>query len=102
MIQFHDDPTLEELLRDPITQAIMAADGVDPRKLEAMMRFTAGAIGWRSGASAAALLDAVARFDRSSVGEPSPPSDVLQDTVYGHGPGSRIRPRQSSRRSGAQ
>jgi hypothetical protein len=102
MIQFHDDPTLEELLRDPITQAIMAADRVDPRRLEAMLQFMAGAIGSRSGASAAALLDAVARFDRGAVGEPSRPSGGLRDTACGHGSGSRIRPRQSSRRSGAQ
>jgi len=27
------EPTLTELLADPIVQAIMAADGVDPKKL---------------------------------------------------------------------
>ena len=32
------EPTLEEILASPITQAVMAADGVDPRELEAMLR----------------------------------------------------------------
>jgi hypothetical protein len=32
------EPTLEEILASPITQAVMAADGVDPRDVEAMLR----------------------------------------------------------------
>ena len=34
MTRFYDDPTLEELLGDSMTQAIMKADRVDRRKLE--------------------------------------------------------------------
>jgi hypothetical protein len=30
--------TLEEILSSPITKAVMAADGVDAREVEAMMR----------------------------------------------------------------
>ena len=63
MIQSHDDPTLDELLGDPITQAIMTADRVDPPQLEAMLRSIARAVGGRSGASATALVEAAsARF----------------------------------------
>jgi hypothetical protein len=50
MIHFHDDPTLEELLGDPITQAVMTADRVDPRELKAMLASIARAIGRRQGA----------------------------------------------------
>ena len=32
------DPTLAELLNDPITRAVMRADGVNPRDLEACLR----------------------------------------------------------------
>src|SRR5262245_35837457 len=31
------EPTLREALADPIVQAVMLADGVDPRELEAML-----------------------------------------------------------------
>ena len=34
----HREPTLEEILSDSIIQAVMAADGVDPRELEAVLR----------------------------------------------------------------
>ena len=46
----HDDPTLDELLGDPITQAVMIADRVDPRALAAMLRSMAREIGGRPGA----------------------------------------------------
>jgi hypothetical protein len=52
MTKFHDDPTLDELLGDPITQAIMHADRVDPAKLEAMLRSLARAVAGRSRTSA--------------------------------------------------
>ena len=52
MTRFHDDPTLDELLGDPITQAIMRADRVDPPKLEAMLRSLAREVAGRSRASA--------------------------------------------------
>jgi hypothetical protein len=38
MTRFHTDPTLNELLDDPVTKAIMKADRVDPQKLEATLR----------------------------------------------------------------
>jgi hypothetical protein len=31
------EPMLDEILSDPIVVALMAADGVDPRELEAMV-----------------------------------------------------------------
>jgi hypothetical protein len=34
----HHEPTLEEILSEPIFRAVMDADGVDPRELEAMLR----------------------------------------------------------------
>jgi hypothetical protein len=34
----HREPTLEEMLSDSIIQAVMAADGVDPQELEAVLR----------------------------------------------------------------
>ena len=33
----HREPTLEEMLSDSIVRAVMAADGVDPQELEAML-----------------------------------------------------------------
>lgn len=38
MIRHQREPTLEEMLSDSIIQAVMEADGVDPRELEAMLR----------------------------------------------------------------
>jgi hypothetical protein len=32
------EPTLEDILSDPIVMDVMAADGVDPQKLEAALR----------------------------------------------------------------
>ena len=32
------DPSLSEALSDPVVRAVMAADGVDPRKLAAELR----------------------------------------------------------------
>ena len=32
------EPTLEDILSDPIVRVVMAADGVDARKLEATLR----------------------------------------------------------------
>jgi hypothetical protein len=82
MTRFHDDPTLEELLGDPITQAIMHADRVDPPKLEAMLRSLAREVAGRSRASATALIETEgARFDRSAVGPLSRPAGVSQDTT---------------------
>jgi hypothetical protein len=35
------EPTLEEILSDPTVRAVMAADAVDPRELEAMLEAVA-------------------------------------------------------------
>jgi hypothetical protein len=48
MIKLQNDPTLDELLGDPMTRAIMSADRVDPLKLEAMLRSLGRQIGGRS------------------------------------------------------
>jgi hypothetical protein len=34
----HREPTLEQMLCDPIVRALMDADGVDPHELEAMLK----------------------------------------------------------------
>jgi hypothetical protein len=38
MIGYHREPTLEEILSDSVTRAVMEADGVDRQELEAMLR----------------------------------------------------------------
>jgi hypothetical protein len=82
MSKFHNDPTLDELLGDPITQAIMRADRVDPPKLEAMLRSLAREVAGRSRASRTALVQTEgARFDRSAVGAFSRPVGVFGDTT---------------------
>jgi hypothetical protein len=39
----HYEPTLDQILSDPIVKALMEADGVDPDELAAML----ARIGWR-------------------------------------------------------
>jgi len=53
VVQIHEptllhEPTLRETLADPIMQAVMRADGVDARELEAMLM---GVLARRGGAS---------------------------------------------------
>ena len=38
MIWCHREPTLKDILSDSIVRVMMAADGVDPQKLEATLR----------------------------------------------------------------
>jgi hypothetical protein len=38
MIWYHRELTLEEILSDSVTRAVMEADGVDRQELEAMLR----------------------------------------------------------------
>ena len=38
MIWYHREPTLEEILSNSVTRAVMEADGVDRQELEAMLR----------------------------------------------------------------
>ncbi|MBV8776919.1 MAG: hypothetical protein JO258_06965 [Alphaproteobacteria bacterium] len=52
MICYPRDPNLTEALNDPLVRAVMAADGVDARKLAAELREVA---------------DRLNRFDRSLV-----------------------------------
>jgi hypothetical protein len=40
MIWRHREPTLEDILSDPIVTALMEADGVDRQELEAMLKET--------------------------------------------------------------
>lgn len=44
------EPTLEDMLSDPIVVALMDADGVDPRELEAMLRDVGRTLGANRGA----------------------------------------------------
>ena len=46
-----DDLTIDDLLRDPMTQAIMQADGVDPSELETMLRVLAARLARPAGQS---------------------------------------------------
>jgi hypothetical protein len=46
----HREPTLEEMLSDPIVRALMDADGVDPHELEAMLKEVARTLGAARGA----------------------------------------------------
>lgn len=43
MRTYIEEPTLAGALADPLVQAVMAADGVDPKKLEAMLMSVAEA-----------------------------------------------------------
>ena len=84
MTNIHDDPTLDELLGDPITQALMRADRVDPLALAAVLRAVAREIAGRSGGSATALF--AAERDRRLR-----PMGAYRDTASGFVPGSRAR-----------
>jgi hypothetical protein len=42
MARSYDELTIDELLSDPVTHAVMKADGVDPSALAAMLRAMAG------------------------------------------------------------
>ena len=55
MICYPRDPSLSEALADPLVRAVMAADGVDPRKLAIELR---------------AVADRLNRFDRPLVANP--------------------------------
>jgi|tagenome__1003787_1003787.scaffolds.fasta_scaffold20117898_2 hypothetical protein len=38
MITCHEEPTLDEMLSDPVIEAVMAADGVDAGDVETLVR----------------------------------------------------------------
>jgi hypothetical protein len=91
----YEDPTLCELLTDPLTQAVTKADRVDPAKLKAMLRSVAREFAGRSpsaGGSAAALVKAEsAEYERASFDELMQPIAVYRDTARGWVSGSPIR-----------
>jgi hypothetical protein len=84
MTKVHDEPTLDELLGDPMTQALMNADRVDPLALAAVLRSVAREIAGRSRGSATALV--AAERDRCLR-----PMGACQDAASGFVSGSRAR-----------
>jgi hypothetical protein len=82
MTKAHDEPTIDELLGDPMTQALMHADRVDPLELANLLASVAPDIAGRSGGSAAALV--AAERDRRLR-----PMGAYQDTASGCVSGSR-------------
>jgi hypothetical protein len=76
---FFRDPTLDELLGDPLTQAMMHADRVDPPALAAMLRTLAREISGRSGGTAAA--PATAQGAHSAVGRLGRPIGAFKDAA---------------------
>jgi hypothetical protein len=91
MTRLRDDLTLDELLGDPMTQAIARADRVDPAELEAMLRSLAREIAGRSGGSAAPRAAAAsAPFDREAAGRLPQPIG-LRDPASACDSGSLIR-----------
>lgn len=41
------EPSFDEMMNDPIIRALMAADGVDPRELQQLLRLIAENLRWR-------------------------------------------------------
>ena len=69
MTTFGDELTIDDLFGDPLTQAIMKADHIDPSELEAMMRAMAAWIAHLAGRSNSDTVDSVrVPFDRNAVG----------------------------------
>jgi hypothetical protein len=97
MTPSRDDPSLSELLGDPMTQAIMDADGVDARKLAAMLRSMARQISRRSLGTATIAAEG-ARPDRNAVGPRSQPVGVFRNAARCGASASRMRSRQSRAR----
>jgi hypothetical protein len=63
-----DELTIDDLFGDPLTHAIMKADGVDPSGLEAMVRALAARITRLAGRSNGDTVDSVrVPFDRNAV-----------------------------------
>jgi len=50
------DPTLREALSDPLIRTVMAADRVDPQRLEAQLKGIASAIAHRSASARSAAI----------------------------------------------
>ncbi len=51
----HDEPRLSDALSDPLIRTIMAADGVDPQRLEASLRETAAKFSRETGKAASRM-----------------------------------------------
>jgi hypothetical protein len=60
------EPTLDEVLSDPLIQDVMASDGVDQRELEAALAEVAVDIRRRKPARSGRIDTAVARAGRAS------------------------------------
>ncbi|HEY3642565.1 MAG TPA: hypothetical protein VGL31_15840 [Xanthobacteraceae bacterium] len=98
MILCPDHLTLDELIGDPLTQAVMHADRVDPARLAASLRSLARQIGARSAGSAPALVEAAsARFGRDALGWPAWSIGASRDAASGCDSQSHVQ----SRRCGA-
>jgi hypothetical protein len=98
MILCPDHPTLDELIGDPLTQAVMHADRVDPARLAASLRSLARQIGARSAGSATALVEAAStRFGRDALGRPAWSIGASRDAASSRDSQSHIQ----SRRCGA-
>jgi hypothetical protein len=89
-----NDPTLDDLLGDPVTHAIMRADRVDPRELEAMLRALALRLARPAGRSDGDARDAErVPFERNAV------SRFLRSMGRGRSATSRRVAARSSMRS---
>ena len=70
----HREPTLEDILSDPIVEAVMAADGVDPHSLRRLLRQVGGDARPARARRAAAAIEAsfipTSRRRRASPGNP--------------------------------
>jgi hypothetical protein len=92
MTKLCDEPSLEELLGDPVTQAVMRADRVDPTKLEAMLRAIAREIADGCGVPTTVLVQAEGvRPGHNAVSRPWRPNGLLRDEAARCVTGSRIR-----------
>jgi hypothetical protein len=94
MTSFRCDPTLDELLGDPIIQAIMNADRVDQPTLAAMLRSLSREIASRpSGTATVLVAGESACFDRNATGRRARPIGAFRDTASCFVSGSDIRSR---------
>jgi hypothetical protein len=94
MTTSRDELTIDDLLGDPLTDAIMKADRVDPSELEAMLRALASRIARLAGRSNGDALDAEGvTFDRNAL------SRFLRSMDRGRSEVSRRLAARSSMRS---
>lgn len=75
MITCFEEPTVDDLLRDPLVRQVMYADGVDTTALRAMFKVLASEIATRPNSTPSRRTSAVSGFIRSLV--------IPQDTTSG-------------------